>query len=1010
MADESPARPDYRSTLNLPDTPFPMRGDLPRREPGWVRQWNDEGVYQRLRDARCERPRFVLHDGPPYANGQLHVGHAANKILKDMIVKARQLAGFDARYTPGWDCHGLPIENQVEKTFGRNLGRDEVQAKSRAYAKEQIAQQMADFRRVGVLGDWDRPYLTMDFGNEAGEIRALKRIIERGFVYRGLKPVYWCFDCGSSLAEFEIEYADRKSTTVDVMFRATDPARLAAAFGVERLAKDAFAVIWTTTPWTLPANQALNLNPDLDYSLVDTGRGLLLVASELVERCLQRWKLAGTVIATTRGLHLEGLRFEHPLAEVDAGYARSAPVYLADYATASEGTGIVHSAPAYGIDDFNSCREHGMAVDDILNPVQGDGRYEAALPLFGGLEIWKANPKIVDALREAGRLLDSGPLQHSYPHCWRHKTPVIYRAAAQWFVRMDAPSGSNAGVFASDPPPETLRNLALKAIEETRFYPENGKSRLHDMIANRPDWCISRQRNWGVPLPFFLHKVTGELHPDTMALIDRAIEVVAEGGVEAWSKLTAEDVLGATGEHSAENYAKSNDILDVWFDSGSTFFHVLRGSHPGMTDPSAEGRGPEADLYLEGHDQHRGWFHSSLLIACAMEGHAPYRGLLTHGFTVDGSGRKMSKSLGNFIALQQVTEKLGAEIIRLWCASTDYSGDLAIDDKILARVVDAYRRIRNTLRFLLANTSDFDPEADAVPLENMLEVDRFALARVSELQAEIVGTFDPAKGVFEGGHFGSYEFHPVVAKLQVYCSEDLGAFYLDVLKDRLYTTGASSLARRSAQTALWHIAHAMLRWMAPFLSFTAEEAWQVLAGRGAVVGAPAKVRAAKPGEAAAAAAVGGGKTTADARKPSIFVETYVDADRWRDDTLLAKWREIGAVRAESNRQIEVLRSGGQLGSSLQAIVDVRARGELHEQLASLGDDLRFVLITSGARLGALPDDAAIAFEVEPTVSPDPKCERCWHYRADVGADAEHPTICGRCTSNLFGAGERRHAA
>ncbi len=655
-----------------------------------------------------------------------------------MVVKSRQLAGFDARFTPGWDCHGLPIENQIEKTFGRDLSRAEVQARSRAYATEQIAQQMADFKRLGVLGDWDHPYLTMDFGNEADEIRILKRITERGFVYRGLKPVYWCFDCRSSLAELEIEYADKKSQTVDVGFLAAEPDRLARAFGLPSLDKDAFIVIWTTTAWTIPANQALNVNPDLEYSLVDTERGLLILASALVEACLTRYGLEGAVIATAQGKVLDGLNFHHPLAAVDKGYDRLSPVYLADYATATDGTGIVHSAPAYGIEDFNSCRDHGLAVDDILNPVQGNGSYDAGLPLFGGMNIWKANPIVAETLQEAGRLFATGTLTHSYPHCWRHKTPVIYRAAAQWFIRMDEADDERAGVFATDPAARTLRETALDAIGVTSFYPENGRARLHDMIANRPDWCISRQRNWGVPLPFFLHKDTGELHPDTLALIDRAAAIVQEGGVEAWSRLSAEDVLGAEG---GREYSKSNDILDVWFDSGSTFSHVLRGSHPGVTTGRADrDDGPEADLYLEGHDQHRGWFHSSLLIACALEGHAPYRGLLTHGFTVDGSGRKMSKSLGNYMPLAASAQKYGGEILRLWCAATDYSSDLAIDDKILARVVDSYRRIRNTLRFLLANTSDFDASADAVAPGEMLEIDRWALARTAQFRARCSNT------------------------------------------------------------------------------------------------------------------------------------------------------------------------------------------------------------------------------------------------------------------------------
>jgi isoleucyl-tRNA synthetase len=937
MSDSKPT--DYRATLNLPDTPFPMRGDLPKREPGWVKEWDDKGIYQRLRAARRGAPKFVLHDGPPYANGQLHIGHAVNKILKDMVVKSKQLAGFDALYVPGWDCHGLPIENQIEKTFGRHLPRGEVQAKSRAYASEQIEQQRADFKRLGVLGDWERPYRTMDFGNEAGEIRALKRLLERGYVYRGLKPVYWCFDCGSSLAEFEIEYADKTSPTVDVAFLCAEPDKLAAAFGLPALAKQAFAVIWTTTPWTIPANQALNLNPELEYSLVDTSRGLLLLASALVERCLVRYGLDGEVIATAEGAKLDRIEFQHPL------YERRSPVFLAEYATAEEGTGIVHSAPAYGVDDFNSCLAHGMKHDEILNPVQGNGVYDTALPLFGGQNIWKANGHITDELNHRHRLLAHSKLQHSYPHCWRHKTPVIYRAAAQWFVRMDA----GDGVCTVDKAPRTLREVALEAIDATSFYPENGRARLRDMIANRPDWCISRQRNWGVPLPFFLHKVSGELHPKTLEFVERAAHIVEQGGIEAWSKLDAHEWLGDEAEH----YAKSNDILDVWFDSGSTFFHVLRGSHPGGSHDS----GPEADLYLEGHDQHRGWFHSSLLIACAMEGRAPYRGLLTHGFATDGQGRKMSKSLGNIVAPQEVSSKLGAEIIRLWCAATDYSGDLNIDDKILARVVDAYRRIRNTLRFLLANTSDFDPQADAVPAGEMLEIDRWMLARAAQFQAEVLA------------HYAAFEFHPVVAKLQVFCSEDLGAFYLDVLKDRLYTTAPKSLARRSAQTALWHLTHALLRWMAPFLSFTAEEAWKVFG-----------------------------------KSDTIFTETF-----WRfdapDEQLLAKWQRLRDMREAVNKEIETLRVAGRVGSSLQANVAIGAPTDLQALLASLGDDLKFVLITSAASVREGPE---LDIRVSPSTAT--KCERCWHWRDDVGVDPAHPTICGRCTSNLFGAGEVRRVA
>ena len=942
------ANAGYRATLNMPDTPFPMRGDLPKREPGWVQEWEDKGLYKKLRDARHGAPKFILHDGPPYANGKIHIGHAVNKALKDMIVKSRQLEGFDALYVPGWDCHGLPIENAIEKLHGRNLPRDEMQAKSRAFATEQIAQQMVDFKRLGVLGDWDHPYKTMNYANEAAELRALKRVMERGFVYRGLKPVYWCFDCGSSLAEFEIEYADKQSQTLDVMFPTAEPDRLAAAFGLPSLAKPAFIVIWTTTAWTIPANQALNVNLDLEYSLVDTERGLLIVASALVEKCLARWKLEGQVVATAVGRKLDHLQFKHPLADMDKGFDRVSPVFLADYATADDGTGIVHSAPAYGVDDFNSCMNNGMTREDILSPVQGNGVYAPELPLFGGQHIWKATPAIIDALKLAGRLMDTKTITHSYPHCWRHKTPVIYRAAAQWFIRMD----EGEGVFTKpgDKPAQTLRQIALEAIEHTQFYPENGKTRLRDMIAGRPDWCISRQRSWGVPLPFFLHKDSGELHPRTMEIIDQAAAMVEQGGIEAWSRVTAEDILGA---EEAVHYTKSTDILEVWFDSGSTFWHVMRGTHAEMHHD----QGPEADLYLEGHDQHRGWFHSSLLLASAIFGRAPYRGLLTHGFTVDGQGKKMSKSLGNTVAPQDVSNKMGAEIIRLWVASTDYSGDLGIDDKILARVVDAYRRIRNTLRFLLANVSDFDAAQDSVPTEELLEIDRWALARAAQFQAELLA------------HYKVYEFHPVVAKLQLFCSEDLGGFYLDVLKDRLYTSAPKSLARRSAQTALHQITHAMLRWMAPFLSFTAEEAWKVFGD-----------------------------------SESIFLETYTDLPAG-DEALLAKWARLREIRDVVNKDIEAVRTEGRVGSSLQAEVSVSAQPEDLALLQSLGDDLKFVFITSAAE--AL---AGEALQAAVTPSSHAKCDRCWHYRADVGINPEHPSLCGRCDSNLHGAGEERHKA
>ncbi len=974
---------DYRSTLNLPDTPFPMRGDLPKREAAWTKEWEDKGIYKKLRAARhnCAKGKFILHDGPPYANGQIHMGHAVNKILKDMIVKARQLDGYDAAYIPGWDCHGLPIENAIEKLHGRNLARADMQAKGRAFATEQIAAQMADFKRLGVLGEWDHPYKTMDFKNEAEELRAFKRVMERGFVYRGQKPVYWCFDCGSSLAEFEIEYQDKKSQTLDVAFECAEPEKLATAFGLQALSDKAFAVIWTTTAWTIPANQALNIHPELDYDLVQTNKGLLLLAKARVADCLERFGLEGTLVGTCKGAALEKINFKHPLFDADAGYARLSPVYVADYVGDADGTGVVHSAPAYGVEDFNSCVKNGLPYKEILNPVQGNGAYAADFPLFAGQHIWKAVPNVIAALDAAGRLMATKTIEHSYPHCWRHKSPVIYRAAAQWFIRMDHATEQTTGVFAVDAPAESLREIALKAIGEQgdpnaiQFYPENGRTRLRDMIAGRPDWCISRQRAWGVPLALFLHKDTGALHPNTPAILDTAASMIEAGGIEAWSAASPESIIGAA---DAERYFKSTDILEVWFDSGTTHTTVLKHSHAG----SGHDTGPEADLYLEGHDQHRGWFHSSLLTACALYGRAPYRGLLTHGFTVDSKGIKMSKSLKNGIEPQVTWDKLGAEIIRLWVASSDYSGDIAGDDKILARVVDTYRRIRNTLKFLMANTSDFDAAKDAVPFDEMLEIDRYALSRAALLQSDILA------------HYKVYEFHPVVSKLQIYCSEDLGSFYLDILKDRLYTTKANSKERRSAQTALYHITQALLRLMAPFLSFTAEEAWKVVGSSESIFMETYWELPLSAFVPPLSKKISDGKDSLNELKADISKMKFVN-----------NWERIREIRDLVNKKIETLRADGKVGSSLQANIHLTLDNDAYEVLHSLGNDIKFVFITSKV---TLVKGDALAISVSP--SEDTKCERCWHYVADVGSNAEHPTICGRCVSNLFGAGEVRSFA
>ena len=946
---------DYRKSLNLPESPFPMRGNLAKREPGWIAEWEEKKIYAAIRQAGKGRPKFVLHDGPPYANGNIHIGHAVNKILKDIIVKSRNMAGFDAVYVPGWDCHGMPIEIQIEKKYGKNLPVAEVQAKARAYAYEQIDNQRREFKRLGVLGDWERPYLTMNHSNEADELRALSQIMQKGFVFRGLKPVNWCFDCGSALAEAEVEYADRNDPSIYVAFPFTDKAAVAAAFGVDQ-AEDGAVVIWTTTPWTIPANQALNVHPEFEYALVrlqaprSTG-SLLLLAKDRVEACLKEWGLEGTIVATTSGEKLAGLEFRHPLHAAHEGYDRVSPVYLGDYVTLDSGTGVVHSAPAYGVEDFVSCKAHGMSDDAIINPVKGDGHYADSLPLFGGHTIWKANPIIVEALQNAGTLLKVETLKHSYMHCWRHKTPVIYRATSQWFAGMDREPAQGG---------ETLRQMALKGVENTAFYPAWGKARLHAMIANRPDWTLSRQRQWGVPMAFFVHKETGELHPRTPELMEAVAQRIEKHGIEAWQSLDPAELLGADAEH----YEKNRDTLDVWFDSGTTHATVLGGRDGQVKGSHAEDLTWPADLYLEGSDQHRGWFHSSLLTGCMLYGRPPYKALLTHGFVVDGQGRKMSKSVGNVVAPQKVSDTLGAEILRLWTAATDYSGELSISDTILDRVVESYRRIRNTLKFLLGNVADFDIATQAVPLEQMFEIDRYALAMTAAMQADVEAWYE------------RYEFHPAVARLQVFCSEDLGAFYLDVLKDRLYTTAADSLARRSAQTALWHITNGLLKLLAPILSFTAEEAWKHFRGEEDTL--------------------------------TIFTETWHQFPEMADaPALVAKWARLREIRAEAMRRIEEVRATGKVGSSLAAEIDIHAQGNDLEILRSLGDDLRFVLIVSRATVHACTEPE-LRIDVQP--SDAAKCERCWHHRHDVGSDPQHPTICGRCTDNLFGDGEQREHA
>jgi isoleucyl-tRNA synthetase len=935
---------DYKLTLNLPDTPFPMRGDMAKREPKMVAEWQEQNRYQKIRAASKGRPKFVLHDGPPYANGDIHLGHAVNKVLKDIIVKSKALAGFDAPYVPGWDCHGLPIELQVEKKHGKNIPAAQFRELCREYATQQIEKQKKDFIRLGILGDWDRPYLTMDFKTEAEIIRALGKINDRGYLYQGKKPVNWCLDCQSALAEAEVEYEDKVSPAIDVGFEVADIAALNKAFRV-KLSADAkaYVVIWTTTPWTLPANQAVCVHPELEYNLVKTDKGYLILAADLVGSCLARYQLGGSndrgdgKAANCYGKALENILLQHPFQN------RTVPIICGEHVTLEAGTGLVHTAPAHGLDDYFVGQKYHLPTD---NPVGDDGKFISITPAIGdvplaGVFVLKANDIVLHGLQASGHLLHQEKMKHSYPHCWRHKTPIIFRSTPQWFIGMEQNSKGNA----------PLREVANKAVEDTEFFPSWGRARLEAMIKNRPDWCVSRQRNWGVPMPFFVHKETMQLHPRTPELLEQVAKLVEQQGIEAWFSLDAAELLG----NDAAQYRKLSDTLDVWFDSGTTHASVLR-QREDLSFP--------ADLYLEGSDQHRGWFQSSLLTGCAIDGRAPYRQLLTHGFTVDEKGYKMSKSRGNGIEPQDICNRLGADMLRLWIASTDYSGEISLSEEILKRVTDSYRRIRNTLRFLLANIADFDIKQQALPVEQWLEIDRYALSLVSNLQTEIQHDFS------------RYEFHAVVQKLQAFCSEDLGGFYLDILKDRLYTTAPNSTGRRSAQNALYHITHALTRLMAPILSFTAEEVWTLLA---------------RP-------------------QSSVFETVWYELPKLpaADAKLVQDWEVICAWRAKVNKRLEDSRVAGNIGSALAAEIDIHAAGSDYDVLNRLGDDLRFVMITSRAGVKRANSEAEQRIEV--IVSAYAKCERCWHYSEDVGSNAQHATLCSRCVSNLAGENEGRRYA
>ncbi|NVK43007.1 MAG: isoleucine--tRNA ligase [Oceanospirillaceae bacterium] len=936
---------DYKATLNLPETAFPMRGNLPQREPARLARWDEIDLYGKLRAAGKGREKFILHDGPPYANGNIHIGHAVNKVIKDMIIKSKTLAGFDTPYVPGWDCHGLPIEHKVETLVGRagdKVPYSEFRQKCRDYAAEQVAGQKADFIRLGVVGDWDNPYLTMNFDTEANIVRALGKIIDNGHLVKGYKPVYWSVVGQSALAEAEVEYQDKTSTAIDVRFSFADQAAALEKFASDAGEGPVSVVIWTTTPWTLPANQAVSLNAELDYALVQVeinqGAERIVVSADMLDDIMARWGVDKfEKLATCSGKALEHLALQHPF------YDRQVPVILGEHVTTDAGTGAVHTAPDHGMEDFVVGQEYGLGT---LNLVQANGTYTDAAGEFAGVHVYKADGPVVEALEREGKLVHLKRFEHSYPHCWRTKTPLIYRATPQWFVSMDA---------------KGLKAQALDAIKGVSWFPEWGQNRIEAMVEQSPDWCVSRQRTWGVPITVFTHKQSGELHPRTAELIEQVAKAIEQGGIDAWFEMSAESLLG----DEAADYDKVTDTLDVWFDSGVTHHAVLR-QRPELRFP--------ADLYLEGSDQHRGWFQSSLKTSIAINGCAPYRQVLTHGFTVDEKGYKMSKSLGNVIAPQEVTDTLGADILRLWVAATDYSGEMAVSKQILQRTADSYRRIRNTARFLLANLNGFEPARDLVAPSEMLALDRWAVDAAFQLQQKITAAYD------------SYRFLEVYQQVHHFCVQELGGFYLDIIKDRQYTTQADSLARRSCQTALYHIAEALTRWVAPILSFTAEEIHEVL-----------------PGE----------------RDESIFLTTWYDGlfQLAEDDAFgRAFWNRVLDVKTAVNKCLEDARNEKLVKASLASVVTLYVDDSLKADLERLGDELRFVLLTSKAGLaplgeasGARETDVA-GLKVAVAASDEAKCGRCWHHRADVGQNEAHPELCGRCVDNVDGDGEVRHYA
>jgi isoleucyl-tRNA synthetase len=911
--------------LNLPDTDFPMRGNLAQREPDWVQSWSKKNYYHQIREAKKGKPKYILHDGPPYANGNIHIGHAVNKILKDFIIKSKGLSGFDAPYVPGWDCHGLPIELAIEKEHGKNIESKKFRQLCRDYANLQVLNQKKDFIRLGVLGDWENPYLTLKSETEANIVRALGAIYKNGLLYQGNKPVHWCLDCGSALAEAEVDYENKTSVAIDVAFKGIDQKKLYDVFQLDSVSKSIYAVIWTTTPWTLPANEAISINPKLTYGLYEDKDKLLIIAEDLHANFCQRIEKDLKLKAQVKGYLLELLEFEHPLYT-----EKRVPVILGEHVTTLDGTGLVHTAPAHGLDDYLVGLKYNLPVE---NPVNEQGIFKSTVAIFADKNIWKANQEIINLIDENQLLIHQKSFVHSYPHCWRHKSPIIFRATQQWFIGMNQTYNK-----------KTLREIAQQEINKTQFIPTWGKARLEGMMKNRPDWCISRQRNWGVPIPIFIHVETDEPHPKTLEWFEKAANLIEREGIDAWFELDAKEWL----EDEAELYKKITDTLDVWFDSGTTHQSVLKNDND-LNYP--------ADLYLEGSDQHRGWFQSSLLTAAAISGHAPYKALLTHGFVVDGQGKKMSKSKGNVIAPQKIMDQYGADILRFWVAMTDYSGELSISDEIIKRSADGYRRLRNTLRFLSANISDFDANSMMVKSTDLLSLDAYVLYKTKLLQEQIVHQYQ------------SFDFHHLAKKLVSFCADDLGGFYLDIIKDRLYTMPEDSVERRSAQTALYHIAHALTRMIAPILSFTAEELWQNLTGNF-----------------------------------NIFKEEWYEIPQIqidKQDALL--WETIEDIRPIINKMIEGEREKRSIGSSLECSISLSCNNDLFKILKPFEDELHFIFIVSKFNLLNIEGD----LKVEVAKIALLKCDRCWHYESSVGSNDEHSTICDRCVSNLFGIGEKR---